>query len=78
MRRYLHVAELMAEAPAPRKRNLSCGLICANAEYQMLVKGAAKLPVGESKKRVCVTDAKSATRWFNQHAEELGIDPIIS
>jgi acetyl esterase/lipase len=53
----------------------SRGLVCATAEYQMLGKAAAKLPAGESKKRVCVTDAKSAIRWFKQHAGELGIDP---
>lgn len=53
----------------------SRGLVCATAEYQMLGKTAAKLPQGESKKRVCVTDAKSAIRWFKQHAGELGIDP---
>ena len=53
----------------------SRGLVCATAEYQMLGKDAAKLPPGESKKRVCVTDAKSAIRWFKQHAGELGIDP---
>jgi len=53
----------------------SRGLVCATAEYQMLGKGAAKLPEGESKKRVCVTDAKSAIRWFKQNAGELGIDP---
>jgi acetyl esterase/lipase len=34
-----------------------------------------KLPKGETKKRVCVTDAKSAIRWFKQNADELGIDP---
>jgi acetyl esterase/lipase len=53
----------------------SRGLVCATAEYQMLGKGAAKLPQGESKKRVCITDAKSAIRWFKQNAGELGIDP---
>jgi len=54
----------------------SRGLVCATAEYQMLSKAdAAKLPAGETKKRVCVTDAKSAIRWFKQHAGELGIDP---
>lgn len=51
------------------------GLVCATAEYQMLGKGADKLPPGESRKRVCVTDAKSAIRWFKQHAGELGVDP---
>jgi acetyl esterase len=53
----------------------SRGLVCATAEYQMLGKGDAKLPAGETKKRVCVTDAKSAIRWFKQNASELGIDP---
>lgn len=54
----------------------SRGLVCATAEYQMLSKAdAAKLPPGETRKRVCVTDAKSALRWFKQHAPELGIDP---
>lgn len=54
----------------------SRGLVCATAEYQML--GAKELPElekGESMKRVCVTDAKSAIRWFKQNAEQLGIDP---
>jgi acetyl esterase/lipase len=41
----------------------------------VLGKGASRLPEGESKKRVCVTDAKSAIRWFKQQAVELGIDP---
>ncbi|MCF7674147.1 MAG: alpha/beta hydrolase fold domain-containing protein, partial [Akkermansiaceae bacterium] len=54
----------------------SRGLVCATAEYQMLsAADAKKLPAGETKKRVCVTDAKSAIRWFKQHAAELGIDP---
>ena len=54
----------------------SRGLVCATAEYRMLTKDEAKaLPAGETRKRVCVTDAKSAIRWFKQHAGELGIDP---
>lgn len=54
----------------------SRGLVCATAEYQMLSKAdAAKLPAGETRKRVCVTDGKSAIRWLKQHAGELGIDP---
>jgi len=54
----------------------SRGLVCATSEYQMLPKSAAlKLPADDSLKRVCVTDAKSAIRWFKQHAGELGIDP---
>jgi acetyl esterase/lipase len=36
---------------------------------------AQALPAGETRKRVCVTDAKSAIRWFKQHAPELGVDP---
>jgi acetyl esterase len=54
----------------------SRGLVCATAEYQMLAKPAIKdLPPGQSHKRVCVTDAKSAIRWFKQNASELGLDP---
>ena len=54
----------------------SRGLVCATAEYQMLSKAEVKnQPKGESHKRVCVTDAKSAIRWFKQKAPELGIDP---
>lgn len=54
----------------------SRGLVCATAEYRMLTGAeAAKLPAGETKKRACITDAKSAIRWFKQHATELGIDP---
>lgn len=54
----------------------SRGLVCATAEYQMLGKaGVEKLAKGESKKRACVTDAKSAIRWFKKNSDELGIDP---
>lgn len=54
----------------------SRGLVCATAEYQKLgAADAKKLPPGETKKRVCITDAKSAIRWFKEHADELGIDP---
>jgi acetyl esterase len=54
----------------------SRGLVCATAEYRMLTKEeSAKLPARETKKRACITDAKSAIRWFKQHAGELGIDP---
>ena len=52
------------------------GLVCATAEYRMLTRAeSAALPAGEANKRVCITDAKSAIRWFKQHAAELGIDP---
>ena len=54
----------------------SRGLVCATSEYRMLDKEeSAALPSGETKKRACVTDAKSAIRWFKQNANELGIDP---
>jgi dienelactone hydrolase len=54
----------------------SRGLVAATANYRMLTKAEReKLPAGESNKRVCVTDAKSAIRWMKQHAAELGIDP---
>lgn len=54
----------------------SRGMVCATANYRMLTKAEAKKrPPGESMKRVCVTDAKSAIRWFKQHARELGFDP---
>ncbi len=54
----------------------SRGLVCATAEYRMLTKEeSAALPAGESRKRVCITDAKSAIRWFKKNAGELGIDP---
>jgi acetyl esterase len=53
----------------------SRGLVTATVNYQMLTKAAAaKLPQGETRKRVCITDTKSAIRWFKQHAAELGID----
>ncbi|MBM4155780.1 MAG: alpha/beta hydrolase [Lentisphaerae bacterium] len=52
------------------------GLVAATANYRMLAKAEQKgLPAGESYKRVCVTDTKTAIRWFKQHAGELGIDP---
>ena len=54
----------------------SRGLVCATSEYQILsAADAKKLPTGETRKRVCVTDVKSAIRWFKQHAGEFGIDP---
>ncbi len=54
----------------------SRGLVCATAEYQMLTKEqAAALPERNHRKRVCITDAKSAIRWFKKNATELGIDP---
>ena len=54
----------------------SRGLVTATANYRMLDTNEAKqLPQGEGRKRVCITDAKSALRWFKQHSSELGVDP---
>lgn len=54
----------------------SRGLVAATANYRMLAKAEASgLPAGESRKRVCIADAKSAIRWMKQHADNLGIDP---
>lgn len=47
------------------------GLVAATANYQMLPKEQAD----KNRKRVCITDAKSALRWMKQHAADLGIDP---
>lgn len=51
----------------------SRGLVAATVNYQR----ASKMDTApnESRKRVCITDAKSAIRWMKQHATELGIDP---
>ena len=47
------------------------GLVAATVSYRL----ATKADNGEgSRKRVCITDAKSAIRWYKQHAAELGID----
>jgi acetyl esterase len=54
----------------------SRGLVAATANYRMLRREEdAKLPDGESFKRICITDAKSAIRWFKKNADEFGIDP---
>jgi len=54
----------------------SRGLVAATANYRMIPKkDRPALPSGESYKRTCITDAKSAIRWMKQHATELGIDP---
>lgn len=54
----------------------SRGVVALTANYRMLSKPeAAALPPGQSRKRVCITDAKSAIRWVKQHAGELGVDP---
>ena len=61
----------------------SRGMVAATASYQLAKKKKGK-PAGQgsgkgadkgSVKRVCITDAKSAIRWYKQNAGELGIDP---
>ncbi len=52
------------------------GLVCATANYRMLTRDEAKaLPERDMRKAVCVTDAKSAIRWFKAQADTFGIDP---
>lgn len=54
----------------------SRGLVAATVTYRLAGKEAqSELKEGESRKRLCVPDAKSAIRWFKQNAEKLGIDP---
>jgi len=54
----------------------SRGLVTATVNYRMLTKAeASQLPAGETRKRVCIAEAKSAIRWCKSHAEELGVDP---
>ena len=53
----------------------SRGLVTATVDYRKLSKAEAKNAAAGERKRVCVTDAKSAIRWFKSHAGELGIDP---
>ena len=54
----------------------SRGLVAATVTYKLAKKFVANKTKGtESRKRVCITDAKSAIRWYKQNADELGIDP---
>ena len=54
----------------------SRGLVCATVGYQLPDKSAVEaMPRGQSYKRLCVTDAKSAIRWFKRNASGLGVDP---
>ena len=60
----------------------SRGIVSATANYQLAKKKGKQSDEGSGKgsdkgsnKRVCVTDAKSAIRWYKQNAGELGIDP---
>ena len=48
------------------------GLVAATVSYRL----ATKADSGKgSRKRVCITDAKSAIRWYKNNAETLGVDP---
>jgi len=51
----------------------SRGLVVANINYRKHQKDPESST--ESRKRICVTDAKSAIRWFKQHAHEWNMDP---
>lgn len=54
----------------------SRGLVAATVTYRLAKKGeGTELKEGQSRKRICIPDAKSAIRWFKQHAGELGVDP---
>jgi len=53
----------------------SRGLVAATVDYRKLTKAEAKAAAPGERKRVCVTDAKSAIRWFKTNAATLGIDP---
>jgi arylsulfatase A-like enzyme/acetyl esterase/lipase len=51
----------------------SRGLVASTVTYRLA--GKAKKGGKGSRKRICMPDAKSAIRWYKQHAAELGIDP---
>lgn len=54
----------------------SRGLVAATANYRFADRdGLNNRNANPSPKRICITDAKSAIRWFKQNASELGIDP---
>lgn len=53
----------------------SRGLVAATASYELAPKNRKGLNLEGSHKRICIVDAKSAIRWYKQHANELGIDP---
>jgi len=48
------------------------GLVAATVSYRLATKADNRKG---SRKRVCITDAKSAIRWYKNNAETLGIDP---
>lgn len=51
----------------------SRGLVAATANYRMMTPRESRSPEGD--KRVCIIDAKTAIRWFKQHAAKFGFDP---
>ena len=54
----------------------SRGMVAATVTYRLRTKeDRGALTEGQSTKRVCIPDVKSAIRWFKQHAKELGVDP---
>ena len=54
----------------------SRGMVAATVTYRLRTKeDQAALTEGQSTKRVCIPDVKSAIRWFKQNAKELGVDP---
>jgi acetyl esterase len=54
----------------------SRGLVAATVTYRLATKEEKATMKGKkSAKSLCIPDAKSAIRWFKQHADELGVDP---
>jgi len=54
----------------------SRGLVTATVTYRLATKEEKAAMKGDiSYKRFCITDAKSAIRWYKEHAGELGVDP---
>lgn len=56
----------------------SRGIVAATANYRFAKKNSkdsVKSSAKKSNKRICITDAKSAIRWYKKNAEMLGIDP---
>ena len=54
----------------------SRGLVASTVTYRLATSEEKQSMRGEkSYKRFCITDAKSAIRWYKKHADELGIDP---
>lgn len=54
----------------------SRGMVAATVTYRLRTKeDRAAMTEGQSSKRVCIPDVKSAIRWFKQNAQEMGVDP---